>query len=562
MRRIDDLSVPKKLALLVVIMLVVVAAAGFGAVNILHTAMINARAAELRAVIDSARGLAGRYEARVVAGELTRPAAQAAFYDELNAMTFEGGQGFIFAYDSEGIALANADRSVIGQNRMNSVIGGRMVTREFIEGVRDHGETLLTFEWARPGQTAPIRKLGYAAGFAPWNITLGTGIYLDDLDSQFVPLGIKVVLATAVMGLLVGAAAWWIGRRISRPLTQLGASMKALAAGNLQVPIEGAGRRDEIGRMADAVAVFRDSAVRVRELEETQAASEARAAAQRRASLGELADHFERSVKSVVENVAAASQQMQGAARSLSATAEETRRQTEAVSASGQEASVNVQTVAGAAEELSASISEISRNVAQCASFAEQAVGETRKTSASVEDLLHSAKKIGDVVAIINGIAGQTNLLALNATIEAARAGEAGRGFAVVASEVKALAKQTARATDEIRAQIESMQTTTDQAAGAIRGIGGTVTQVSEVAIAIASAVQQQGAATRDIAANIAQAAHGTELVASIISGVSRSAGQTGGAAGQVLSSATELSDQSAELKREVEAFLTAVRAA
>ncbi|HWA46609.1 MAG TPA: methyl-accepting chemotaxis protein [Hypericibacter adhaerens] len=261
-------------------------------------------------------------------------------------------------------------------------------------------------------------------------------------------------------------------------------------------------------------------------------------------------------VKEVVGVVASSASEMETSAQSMSATAEETNRQSTAVAAASEQAATNVQTVASAAEELSASIREIQQQMANSARIAQQAVEQVDRTDATVTGLAQAAEKIGEVVNLISDIASQTNLLALNATIEAARAGEAGKGFAVVASEVKNLANQTAKATEEIGQQIAAMQTATGDSVQAIRGIGETIKQISEVTTTVASAVEQQGAATQEISRNVQQAAAGTQEVSSNITGVQQAATQTGTAAGQVLSGARELAKQGQQLNTEIEEFL------
>jgi methyl-accepting chemotaxis protein len=218
--------------------------------------------------------------------------------------------------------------------------------------------------------------------------------------------------------------------------------------------------------------------------------------------------------------------------------------------------------VASATEEMTSSVNEISRQVQTSASIANDAVVQARKTNDSVAELSKAAARIGDVVELINTIAGQTNLLALNATIEAARAGDSGRGFAVVASEVKTLAQQTANATGEISQQIIGIQAATQDSVAAIREIGDTIGRMSEIASTIASAVAQQGAATQEISRNVQQAAHGTQQVSTNITDVERGASETGSASSQVLLAAQSLSRDSRRLKLEVGRFLDTVRAA
>ena len=373
----------------------------------------------------------------------------------------------------------------------------------------------------------------------------------------------SLILYLSIGGLLAGAAlAWLIGRGISRPVVGMCAAMRALAGGDKTVDVPGVGRKDEIGQMADAVTVFKNSMIEADRLRDETEQHKAEAEAERKAGMLRLADTFEAGIKGVVNSVASQATEMQSSAQAMSQTAEQATSQATAVAAAVEQASANVQTVASSAEELSTSVREIGQQVEHSSRIASQAVVEADKTNATVEGLAKTAQRIGDVVQLIETIAGQTNLLALNATIEAARAGDAGKGFAVVASEVKSLASQTAKATEEIRAQISEIQGATGQTVEAIRSIGATIRQMSEIATTIASAVEEQGAATREIATNVHQAAQGTSDIATNIEGVSRTASDAGAAAAQVLSAAGELSRQSETLRHDVDDFLATVRAA
>jgi methyl-accepting chemotaxis protein len=339
-------------------------------------------------------------------------------------------------------------------------------------------------------------------------------------------------------------------------------AMGKLAGGDTSTMIPCVDRTDEVGEMADAVQVFKENMIEADRLRAEQAQTEARAAAQRKADMHRLAGHFEDAVGDIVKTLSSSSTELEAAARTLSKTAENTQELSSVVSAASEEASTNVQSVASATEEMSSSVTEISRQVQDAARIAGAAVEQAQRTNDQVNKLSQAATRIGDVVELINTIAGQTNLLALNATIEAARAGEAGRGFAVVASEVKALAEQTAKATGEIGHQIADIQTATQESVVAIKEISGTIGRISEISSAIASAVEEQGAATQEIARNIQQAAQGTDQVAANISDVKQGAAETGSASTQVLASAQMLSKDSARLHSEVEQFLTTVRAA
>ena len=357
-----------------------------------------------------------------------------------------------------------------------------------------------------------------------------------------------LVIASVCVLLLAAGIATFVGRGMAKPIRTLEAAMRAIAAGNHGVAIPGAGRKDEIGSMAGAVAIFKEGLIETDQLRAAQEQQRERTQVERRDSMNALAARFESGVGGVVDAVGSAAGELRSTAQSMAATASDATRQTAAVAA--------------AIEELNASISEIAQQVNESARVAGDAVNQANATNAEVQSLAAAAQKIGDVVNLISEIAAQTNLLALNATIEAARAGEAGRGFAIVASEVKALATQTSKATDEISAQVSAIQNATRQSVGSIQGITATIGKVSEIASAIAAAVEEQGAATLEIARNVADAARGTGEVSENIVGVNEAARETGAAASRVVESAADLSQSGKDLKTQVDAFLQEVRAA
>ena len=336
-----------------------------------------------------------------------------------------------------------------------------------------------------------------------------------------------------------------------------------LATGNFAVVLPGLGRADEIGEIAQAVETFKVNAEqKARDEAEVKIKQDQVAAQLRKADMIRMADDFEGAVGEIIETVSSASTELEASATTLTSTAVRSQELATTVASTSEEASTNVQSVASATEELTSSVQEISRQVQESARMATEAVDQARRTNDRVGELSKAAARIGDVVELINTIAGQTNLLALNATIEAARAGEAGRGFAVVASEVKALAEQTAKATGEIGQQISGIQAATRESVGAIREISGTIEKLSEISSTIAAAVEEQGAATQEISRNVQQAALGTTQVSSNITDVQRGASETGSASSQVLSAAQSLSGDSNRLKLEVGKFLNTVRSA
>jgi methyl-accepting chemotaxis protein len=338
--------------------------------------------------------------------------------------------------------------------------------------------------------------------------------------------------------------------------------MDALAQGDLKVEVPFTANRNEIGSIARVLAVFKERLVEAERLRAEREQQGARAAADRKSGMNQIADAFEQSVGGIVDDAASAASEMQRSAQSLAAIAEQTTRQSTTVAFTAEQTTANVESVAAAAEELSTSGQEIARQIAQSSTIAQSAVTQADRTNTMVEGLQEATQKIGEVMGLIQAIASQTNLLALNATIEAARAGEAGRGFAVVAAEVKALSTQTAQATGEIAGQIQAIRDATGTTVDAIREIGTTIGQIDEIAGTVAKTVEAQGNAIAEITRNVHQAALGTHGVTENIAGVTRASGEVGSAASQVLGSASNLASQSERLKQEVQHFLATVRAA
>ncbi|WP_319532227.1 methyl-accepting chemotaxis protein [uncultured Cohaesibacter sp.] len=349
---------------------------------------------------------------------------------------------------------------------------------------------------------------------------------------------------------------------ISRPIGRIVGILKSLAEGSNVDAIEGADRKDEIGQLAKAAQFFKEQSEENRRITAENESQKARAEEQQRALLHKMANDFEQSVGSIVNSVSSASSQLESFAKEMYDNANKTSIQSDTVATASLEASSNVETVAAATEELTASVQEISSQVDQSNQMSQVAVRDADSAAEKVHGLSSAAQKIGDIVELINGIAEQTNLLALNATIEAARAGEAGKGFAVVAAEVKQLADQTSKATTEIANQITEIQGSTTDSASAINGVAETINQMNQISAAVAAAVEEQAAATREIARNVQQAASGTSEVTSAIGLVTDAASDSSRTANQVLEAAGELATQSDSLQKQLEKFLSTIRAA
>jgi methyl-accepting chemotaxis protein len=555
--------ISSKLILIIALSLTGMIALGPIALSTMRGQMMTDRQAKTQQMVDLGYGILTHFQKQEADGKLTREQAQAAALAEIKGLRYDKVEYFWINDMTPKMVMHPIKPELDGKDlgEMKDPSGNRLFSG-FVDVVKAQGAGFYSYLWPKPGFEQPVPKISYVKGFAPWGWIIGTGIYLDDVDAVFKQTAMMFGMLSLAVFAVVLVSAFFIGRSVTKPLATVTGLTERLAAGDGAFEVPYTARKDEVGALARALAVFKDNAAAIAKMHAEQSELKQHADAEKRRAMFELASKFEASIEAVVSDVIGDARQMQDAAQSMSQTAGEASRRSKIVEDACQQASANVQTVASSAEQLSSAITEISQRVAQAAQVADRAAADGQRTNQTVEGLAAAAHKIGEVIDLINQIASQTNLLALNATIEAARAGEAGKGFAVVASEVKSLASQTAKATDEISAQISAIQAETQQVVGNIQGIRATIMEVNEISSSIAAAVEEQGAATKAIAFSVQEAASGTNQVSHNITGVTAATSETGGVAERVLQSSGRLTGKLQSLQTEVSTFLAGVRAA
>ena len=485
-------------------------------------------------------------------GTLTEDEARTRALAVVRSMRYGNGD-YLWVNDQNGVFLAHPSKE--GQNFYDKTDpDGVFYIRKFIETAAAGGG-VVAYKWQRDANKPPVNKISYVAPFAPWKWVIGTGIYVDDIDSIFWQNMTIVGGVSFLLLAFLSFASFMITRGIVNPLADVTHAMNELAHGDLAIEVRYQDQKDEIGRLSRALETFKTNAL---EMERMKVEEEKQLEASKRhaANLDASTKTFCAEADSLIASAATAAAQMNGCAQSLSSIASENNQRAETVSRAASEASNNVQMVAAATEQMNASINEISHRVSESARLSSDAVEKAQETNAKVESLSEATQKISHVVELISDIASQTNLLALNATIEAARAGEAGKGFAGVASEVKSLANQTAKATDEISAQISEMQTATSEVVSAIQGIGDTIKSLSDISTSIASSVEQQGAATQEISSNVQRASAEAGAVSHNIGGVTKGVTETQASAVEVLGASNRMQEETKRLRQVVNDFV------
>ncbi|MGJ4948392.1 methyl-accepting chemotaxis protein [Bradyrhizobium sp. HKCCYLS20291] len=562
------LTVYQRLAAIIAVMSIALFAVSAMQILMLRGTVIEERQTMVRNLVESAVKVMSYYDAAATAGKMAPEQARQQAFAAIGAMRWGQYSDYLGVYGTgpadAGVTYVHANPKYINVNRWDFKDStGKLLIQDIVRMARAGGG-FVEYQVPRAGGTTELRKLSYVGAYGSGDkmLAIQAGVYVDDIDAVVYQRTLWAAIG-GLAGLIVAAlVAFWLGRGIVVPLDRTCAVMDELTKGNFGVEVPYTSRRNEIGRMARSLQIFKDHLAESERIRAEQEQSKQQAADERRTVLARIADEFERSIGGVIQTTASAAGELQASAQSMSTIVAGTSDQSAKVAGAAEQTARNVQTVSSAAEQLSSSIQEIAKQVTQSSSIAQNAVEQATRTGSMVERLVHASQKIGEVISLIQTIAGQTNLLALNATIESARAGEAGKGFAVVANEVKALSAQTAKATEEITSQIESIREATTSTVTAIRDIGTTIGQMNEITETIAAAVEEQGVATKEIARSVQQAAQGTQGVMQHIVGVREASGQVGAAAAQVLSAAAQLGSQSDQLKSETGRFLGNVRAA
>jgi methyl-accepting chemotaxis protein len=555
-------SINSRILLIPIIALLALIVAGLVSIQTIANVTLQEHQARARAVADASAKIVEYYEGRAAKGEMTEQAAQEVAKEALRAIRYDGNE-YVIARRVDGLIVVNG----LFKNREgtpsldNKDANGTLFSADMIK-MAEAGGGFTYYLWPKTPNMPPVRKATYSELTKGWKWVVGSGVYLDEVEAATWASAVNTAWMIGAMAVLTFALAFWLGRRITRPILKLTDVTHRLAEGDTTANVPEVDRRDEIGTMAQAIDILKQRSAEATRLAADQDRLKADSVSERQAAMHKLADGFEASVKKVVDAMASSATEMKTSANSMSRAAATTSGETTAAATAAEETSTNVGTVAAATEELSSSIQEISRQIAQSSQIAANAVSEADRANQTMASLENSAKRVGDIVALISGIAEQTNLLALNATIEAARAGEAGKGFAVVASEVKSLATQTAKATEEIQATVAAIQSMTGTAVTAIQGIGSIVARMNEITGAVAAAAEEQGAATSEIAGNIQQAASSAKQVSGSVTTAQGAASETGAIADNVLDAAGRLSVEAERLKSEVAGFLAQVRAA
>jgi methyl-accepting chemotaxis protein len=522
--------------------------------------LLEGRKEHVHQIVEAGISILSHYQALAQNGQMSDTDARERAKADIRDIRYGKGD-YLFIYRSDGVTeVLGVAPQFEGKQRIDTADPSGVPFVKLLIEAAHRGDGFVAYSFPRKAGEPAAPKISTALFFKPWDMVVASGVYIDDISAAFQRQLIRLGIILAVSVLVIFGISFALVRSITGPLSLITTLMERLAYGDKSIAVPFADKRDEIGKLARALDVFRRQALELEQQTEAQRQADARNAELMATERRSIAAEFEARVTDMITGSFTSSTGMHDTAKIMSDVADRSLLQAGSVAAAAEEATSNVQTVAAASEELYASISEISRQVAESARISSDASEETKRINGMMSDLANSASRIGEVVKLVNDIASQTNLLALNATIEAARAGDAGKGFTVVAGEVKTLAAQTARATEEITSQITSVQNETRRAVDAIRNIGSVIEQVKQISSGIASAVEEQGAATQEIARNVSQAAAGTNEVSANVGGLTQAAGTTKSIAEKVLTVASEQARYAETIRAEISNFLVKMR--
>lgn len=523
-------------------------------------AMIELRQGQVKSVVDTAASYIDGLQKKVESKEISRAAAEKLALDAISSIRFEG-TNYVFAYDEKGVMLASGNPKLVPGTDMSGYVtpDGRHLIMDLIALARNGGG-YLSYPWLRPGESSPSRKISYATRIPAWNWMLGCGTHVSDVDATIIKTVMWIAAGCTPAMIAFVIYALLLGRGVTLPVRRLNGIMADIAAGETSDDVPFTKRRDEVGEIARAVEVFRQSVIErdVLKIEESRIAEDRHA---RAARVEKVIGAFREEAAQIVGFVRTTATDMTTSAEELAQTAETTGRSMREAEDLATRDAEHVGAVAQATTELSGTVADVGRQIAASGQVTADGAALGREARKGVAALAETAERIGAVVDLIRAIADQTNLLALNATIEAARAGEAGKGFAVVASEVKQLATQTTKATEEIAGNVTAIQNATRDAVRQIGSVTQSLESIESSSTAIAHAVEEQTAMTAEISARGTSVAHDTDTLVQSITKVAAAVDDTQRVAGNVTEVARELVDAASALDERIRLFLNEVAA-